>query len=65
MEKDDLLDEAIQYAKQKGRIKSTSLQLKFLIGYTRANRLMAQMEEFGVFTNENFGKYYIDRIVIP
>ncbi len=64
MEKDELLEEAIKFAKENGKIRSTLLQLKFKLGYNRANRIMQQMEDLEILDKENKGAFYLDRIVI-
>ncbi|WP_271782205.1 DNA translocase FtsK [Aquimarina algiphila] len=63
MERDNLLDEAIKFAKQEGKIGSAKLQLRFKLGYNSATRLMLQMEESGILDDKNIGKYWIDRSV--
>ncbi|WP_027394193.1 DNA translocase FtsK [Aquimarina latercula] len=63
MNQDKLLPEVIAYAKQQGFIRSSILQLKYKLGYNRAYKLMKQMEEAGIFTDENQGEYWIDRVV--
>jgi DNA segregation ATPase FtsK/SpoIIIE-like protein len=64
MEKDQLLDEAIKFAKENGKIKSSLLQINFKLGYNRADKIMKQMEELEMLDKENEGKFYLDRIVI-
>lgn len=64
MEKDELLDEAIIFANQKGKIRSTLLQIEFKLGYNRANRIMKQMEDLGILDKENQGKFYLDRTIV-
>ena len=44
----DLLEEALAYAKNHGKISTSGLQRKLRIGYPRAARLMEQMEEMGI-----------------
>ena len=64
MEKDQLLEEAIAFAKENGKITSALLQIKFKLGYNRANRIMQQMDELEILDKENTGIYYKDRTVI-
>lgn len=64
MEKDELLDEAIIFANQKGKIRSTLLQIEFKLGYNRANRIMKQIEDLGILDKENQGKFYLDRTIV-
>jgi DNA segregation ATPase FtsK/SpoIIIE-like protein len=64
MEQDELLEEAIKFAKENGKIRSTLLQIKFKLGYNRANRIMKQMEDLEILDKENKGLFYIDRIVV-
>jgi DNA segregation ATPase FtsK/SpoIIIE-like protein len=64
MEQDELLEEAVEFAKENGKIRSTLLQIKFKLGYNQANKIMKQMEELEMLDKENKGKFYLDRIVI-
>lgn len=64
MEQDELLEEAIKFAKENGKIRSTLLQIKFKLGYNRAHRIMKQMEDLEILDKENKGLFYLDRIVI-
>jgi DNA segregation ATPase FtsK/SpoIIIE-like protein len=64
MEQDELLEEAIKFAKENGKIRSTLLQIKFKLGYNRANKIMKQMEDLEILDKENKGVFYIDRIVV-
>jgi DNA segregation ATPase FtsK/SpoIIIE-like protein len=64
MEQNELLEEAIKFAKENGKIRSTLLQIKFKLGYNRANRIMKQMEDLEILDKENKGLFYIDRIVV-
>ncbi|MCC9072476.1 hypothetical protein LNQ49_12870 [Flavobacterium sp. F-65] len=64
MEHDELLDEAIKFAKENGKIRTTLLQIKFKLGYNRANKIMKQMEDLEILDKENKGEFYLDRIVI-
>jgi DNA segregation ATPase FtsK/SpoIIIE-like protein len=61
---DELLEEAIKFAKENGKIRSTLLQIKFKLGYNRANKIMKQMEDLKILDKENKGVFYLDRIVI-
>ena len=63
MEIDNLLDEAIEFSKKEGRIRVTTLQIRFKLGYNRASRLMQMMEEIGVLDEMNKGVYWFDREV--
>ena len=60
-EKDILLDECVEYAKQTGMMSSSLLQRRFVLGYLRARKIMAQMEELGVFDKANQGEYDKER----
>ena len=64
MKQDELLEEAIKFAKENGKIRSTLLQIKFKLGYNRANKIMKQMEDLEILEKENKGVFYIDRIVV-
>jgi DNA segregation ATPase FtsK/SpoIIIE-like protein len=64
MEQNELLEEAIKFAKENGKIRSTLLQIKFKLGYNRANRIMKQMEDLEILDKENKGVFYLDRIVV-
>lgn len=57
---DILLDDAIEIAKNDGKIKVTTLQIKLKLGYNRATRLMIAMEEMELLGGE-VGVYYLDR----
>jgi DNA segregation ATPase FtsK/SpoIIIE, S-DNA-T family len=49
MEKEKILmDEAIAYAKSVGTITRFIIQRRFRVGYTRAGRMMAEMESKGI-----------------
>jgi DNA segregation ATPase FtsK/SpoIIIE-like protein len=61
---DELLEEAIKFAKENGKIRSTLLQINFKLGYNRANKIMKQMEDLKVLDKENEGVFYLDRIVV-
>lgn len=45
---DALYAEVIEFAKEKGKISTSLIQRRFQIGYTRAARIMEQLEERGV-----------------
>ncbi len=44
----DLLDQAIAYAKSRGRVSTSGIQRSLRISYPRAARLMEQMETMGL-----------------
>lgn len=46
--RDSLFNEVITYAKEKGAISTSLIQRRFQIGYTRAARIMEQLEAAGV-----------------
>ena len=60
MEQDELLPQAIEIAKNEGKIRTTILQLKLKLGYNRATRLMIAMEEMGLLGGK-IGEYWFDR----
>lgn len=60
MEQDELLPQAIEIAKNEGKIRATILQLKLKLGYNRATRLMIAMEEMELLGGE-IGEYWFDR----
>lgn len=60
MEQDELLPQAIEIAKNEGKIRVTILQLKLKLGYNRATRLMIAMEEMELLGGE-IGEYWFDR----
>ena len=60
MEQDELLPQAIEIAKNEGKIRTAILQLKLKLGYNRATRLMIAMEEMGLLGGK-IGEYWFDR----
>jgi S-DNA-T family DNA segregation ATPase FtsK/SpoIIIE len=48
VDRDELYAEVIAYAKEKGAISTSLIQRRFQIGYTRAARIMEQLEAAGV-----------------
>jgi S-DNA-T family DNA segregation ATPase FtsK/SpoIIIE len=63
MEKDNLLEEAIRYAKSEGKIRATLLQRHFKLGYHRAGKIMKQIEDRGLFLDGKKGEYWYDRTI--
>lgn len=59
-EQDDLLNDAIEVARNEGKIRVTILQLKLKLGYHRATKLMMQLEERGYLKGKK-GEYWSDR----
>lgn len=47
-QRDQLFNEVLAYAKEKGAISTSLIQRRFQIGYTRAARIMEQLEAAGV-----------------
>jgi S-DNA-T family DNA segregation ATPase FtsK/SpoIIIE len=47
-ERDTLYKDVIDFAREKGKVSTSLIQRKFQIGYTRAARIMEQLEEAGV-----------------
>ena len=45
---DELYQDVIEFAKDKGKISTSLIQRRFQIGYTRAARIMEQLEERGI-----------------
>ncbi len=53
--RDNLFDEAVRVVQEAGRASVTLLQRKLRIGYSRASRLMDQLEEAGIVGPESQG----------
>lgn len=47
-EVDDLYDDVLEFAREKGKISTSLIQRRFQIGYTRAARIMEQLESRGI-----------------
>lgn len=47
-ERDQLFNDVVTYAKEKGAISTSLIQRRFQIGYTRAARIMEQLEAAGI-----------------
>lgn len=45
---DDLYEDVLEFAREKGKISTSLIQRRFQIGYTRAARIMEQLESRGV-----------------
>ena len=52
-EKDELFDEAVRLIKMEGKVSTSYLQRKLLIGYNRAARIVDQMEEAKIISPAN------------
>ena len=52
-DKDELFDEAVRLIKMEGKVSSSYLQRKLLIGYNRAARIVDQMEEAKIISPAN------------
>jgi S-DNA-T family DNA segregation ATPase FtsK/SpoIIIE len=57
-DKDPLLDEAIDLARRQGRASVSMLQRRLRIGYTRASRLIENMQEKGIIGKETGSQGY-------
>ena len=55
-EKDDLYEQALAMAREQGRASASQLQRRFRIGYSRAARLLDEMEAEGVIGPSDSGK---------
>ncbi|MFZ1754642.1 MAG: DNA translocase FtsK 4TM domain-containing protein [Caldilineaceae bacterium] len=53
--RDDLFDEAVQAVREAGRGSTTLLQRKLRIGYSRASRLVEQLEQAGILGPDQGG----------
>ena len=49
---DPLFDEVVEYARGQKRLTASGISNKFCIGFTRANRIIRQIEEPGVLTQK-------------
>lgn len=49
---DDLYDDVLDFAKERGKISTSLIQRRFQIGYTRAARIMEQLESRGVVSDQ-------------
>jgi DNA segregation ATPase FtsK/SpoIIIE, S-DNA-T family len=47
-ETDPLFDDVVEFAKEKGKVSTSLIQRRFQIGYTRAARIMDQLEARGI-----------------
>ena len=55
-EKDDLYDQALAMAREQGRVSASQLQRRFRIGYSRAARLLDELEAEGVIGPSESGR---------
>jgi S-DNA-T family DNA segregation ATPase FtsK/SpoIIIE len=61
LEKDDIFDEVVKFIDQTKRCSISSLQTKFGVGYNRAARIMAHLEEIGMVKRNERGTFELIR----
>lgn len=51
IENDPVFGEVLSYVRESGKASTSDIQIKFKIGYGRASRIIAQLEEDGIISS--------------